>query len=404
MDRLIKIATIPLLIAIGVLAYMTLTPPASSGGAGAPTGGEAAAPGSQDAEPDDGVGIPVDIGEAMTIDLSSDQQGPTPDAGEDDDSDLPNQFKNTDAIRELGPFIPLPQVEKRGTGPVNMILVAGNGETWEIWDAFMERNAERYTMWAVTLPGFGGGELPPIGLEEDGWLRRPWIKNAGRAIMGLIAMEGIDDTVLVGHQIGGHIALYVGLVKPDWLNSVISIDGEPRFLLGDPKFRMTVQDRHRMVKTMMSPQFATMTPKQWSERQRIIPEEYIRDPERGRAIGEIISQAPMQAMHQYIKEIAVSDLSPNLGDAKIPMLFVAPFYHIEDESFRTDREVRWFDMLGDAPGEVQVVFFYNSSSWVTEDQPDYLDEAIRAFLSGEEPVGSPPFDPFGDESATLDDE
>ena len=385
MDRFIKIATIPLLIGIAVLGYMTMRPQPVGV---TPEPAASAEPAEQDAPPE------VAQSQTIKIDLSA----------EADQPDEPLVRNTSQHDNAQGRYIPLGQIERRGTGPVNMILIAGNGETWEIWDAFMDRNADSYTMWAVTLPGFGGGEMAEIGLENGGYLRRAWIKNAGRAVLGLINDEGITDPVLMGHQIGGQLAVYISLAVPETASSVISLDGEPVFILGDPTWRPTDQDRHAMVTTQIAPQLATMKPKDWASRQRYTPETYIRDKVRGKIIGEMIAQAPMEAMHQYIKEFALNDLTGPLATSTVPTLFVGPFYHYEDETFRIDREVRWFDMLADAPGIVQIVFFYNSSSWITEDQPEYLDEAVRAFLAGEEVVGSPPLDPFAEESQAPDDQ
>ncbi|HWQ33597.1 MAG TPA: hypothetical protein VNQ79_12150 [Blastocatellia bacterium] len=55
--------------------------------------------------------------------------------------------------RSNTPLGELGHVEKRGRGPVPMILISDVRTDWTIWQSFMERNAERYTMYAVTLPG-----------------------------------------------------------------------------------------------------------------------------------------------------------------------------------------------------------------------------------------------------------
>src|SRR5690606_30796269 len=53
-------------------------------------------------------------------------------------------------------------VVKRGSGPVPMVLVSDVlMPAEEVYGSFMPQNAGRYTMYAVTLPGFGAsGTLP----------------------------------------------------------------------------------------------------------------------------------------------------------------------------------------------------------------------------------------------------
>src|SRR5262245_11341575 len=49
----------------------------------------------------------------------------------------------------------LGDVQKRGHGPVPLILIAGAPFDASVWDSFAARNAERYTMYAVVPAGYG---------------------------------------------------------------------------------------------------------------------------------------------------------------------------------------------------------------------------------------------------------
>src|SRR5262249_26309965 len=53
-------------------------------------------------------------------------------------------------------------VVERGRGPIDMILVSGFGVGASAFDGFMKRNAARYHMFAITLPGFEGTAAPPM--------------------------------------------------------------------------------------------------------------------------------------------------------------------------------------------------------------------------------------------------
>ena len=58
----------------------------------------------------------------------------------------------------------LAHVERVGTGPVDLVLIPGLACDWRVWEDFLQRNARRYTMYAVTLPGFGGA---PAEFDPD---------------------------------------------------------------------------------------------------------------------------------------------------------------------------------------------------------------------------------------------
>jgi hypothetical protein len=56
---------------------------------------------------------------------------------------------NAKRVDKTTPLGQLGQVEKRGRGPVPVILIADVRTDWTIYQSFIDRNAERYTMYAV---------------------------------------------------------------------------------------------------------------------------------------------------------------------------------------------------------------------------------------------------------------
>ena len=81
----------------------------------------------------------------------------------------------------------LAHVETRGEGDTHLLLVPGLLCDWTVWESFMERNAERYTMHAVTLPGFGGTEPPP---EPEATRARPGSIPPSKSIAGTSRTRG----------------------------------------------------------------------------------------------------------------------------------------------------------------------------------------------------------------------
>src|SRR5262245_60814298 len=70
------------------------------------------------------------------------------------DSTLNNLVHAPDYVTAL--LGSLGAVVERGRGPIDMVLVSGSGMGASVFEGFMRRNADRYHMLAVTLPGFEG--------------------------------------------------------------------------------------------------------------------------------------------------------------------------------------------------------------------------------------------------------
>ena len=63
----------------------------------------------------------------------------------------------------------LGRITQVGTGSRDMILIAGAGFGGDIYDAFMNSRKDRYAMYAITLPGFGGTAAPPMPPLWPAW-------------------------------------------------------------------------------------------------------------------------------------------------------------------------------------------------------------------------------------------
>src|SRR5688500_10745852 len=90
------------------------------------------------------------------------------------------------------PFKALAHIEKRGSGAISMILIPGLSCDWPFSESFMQRNEDRYAMFAVTLPGFGGSEPPASPPQSAIGL---WLDNAAHAVWKLVQDNALDKPI-----------------------------------------------------------------------------------------------------------------------------------------------------------------------------------------------------------------
>lgn len=106
-----------------------------------------------------------------------------------------------------------------GHGPA-IVLIPGLLSTGEVWETTVERYKDRYTLHVLTLAGFGGP--PPIGA--------PFLSRVRDELIGYlrgVRIERIDKPILVGHSLGGFLALWVAATAPDLVGAVVAVDGVP---------------------------------------------------------------------------------------------------------------------------------------------------------------------------------
>ena len=112
-------------------------------------------------------------------------------------------------------------VETRGTGP-DILFIPGLGSTGSAWRSTADRLDDRYRVHLVTVRGFGETD---IGDNVGGGLAGP----AASEIERYIREQRIDRPAVIGHSLGGQIALRVAADMGDRIGRVMVVDSSPFF-------------------------------------------------------------------------------------------------------------------------------------------------------------------------------
>lgn len=106
-----------------------------------------------------------------------------------------------------------------GSGKGAIVLLHGYASSIEWWGEAAPKLADETgrKVIAVDLVGHGGSESP---LDSDAYGAQGQALAVGRALAAL----KVDDIVLVGHSMGGHIATLVTQREPDVVDRVVVID------------------------------------------------------------------------------------------------------------------------------------------------------------------------------------
>jgi haloacetate dehalogenase len=111
---------------------------------------------------------------------------------------------------------------KGGRGPP-LLLLHGHPQTHAIWHKIAEPLAERFTVVATDLRGYGDSDKPP-GLPDHG--------NYSKRVMAqdqvdLMRQLGYEDFFLVGHDRGGRVAYRLALDDPARVKKLVTLDIAP---------------------------------------------------------------------------------------------------------------------------------------------------------------------------------
>ena len=107
-----------------------------------------------------------------------------------------------------------------------MILIPGMSSSGETWDTTVAHYQDRFECHVLTLAGFAGVPRVPA----------PMMDTVRDGIAAYIRAHKLDRPVIVGHSLGGTLALDLAAHYPDLPGGLVIVDSYP-FLMGvmDPK-------------------------------------------------------------------------------------------------------------------------------------------------------------------------
>lgn len=294
------------------------------------------------------------------------------------------------------PTVPFPHVEVMGRGPTQMILIPGLYVDWSMYEDFMIRNQDEFTMYAVTLPGFGGSGPPPES-SEDMFSDQLWLQNAERALLDMMRERDIEFPVLVGHSLGAHVAVRVAAKHKDRIGAVVVLDTLNAVPMPgyEPGTSPTQDERKVLVDTRWATAMRNVGELTWQTQTNGNFRMQMKNITRAEHFGEMAGSVPRDVAQRYFLEMASRDLSDDFRTIGVRTLVIGAL-PLDNTASGDPRSLRlnWmtFQNIARENEDVTLIYFEDCNHFITEDEPRLLDETIEAFLLGQ-PVKGKHADP-----------
>ncbi len=102
---------------------------------------------------------------------------------------------------------------RAGTGPT-VVLLHGFGESLLSWRGTFDRLAADADVIALDLPGFGLSDKPVTGYGNE---------RMAAAVLGALDALGVQHAVIVGHSMGGAVAVTLALAAPQRVSGLVLV-------------------------------------------------------------------------------------------------------------------------------------------------------------------------------------
>jgi pimeloyl-ACP methyl ester carboxylesterase len=265
------------------------------------------------------------------------------------------------------------KVERHGDHGRAVILIPGlQGGPW-VWQQTIAQLQKNHVVYAVTLAGFDGMPAPADGGNL--------FDRADASLLQLIEQQKIDKPVLVGHSLGGTLALRFAGEHADLIAGVVAVDGLPIF----PGMERVSAEQRQAMAAQMRGAMAAATPEQFRAQSLGYMQKIgVIDPQLAARYAPMNARSDIQASAQYMAEDLAFDGRAGLKNANVPILEISP-YNAPDFSTppmamsEAQKTAYYQSLLANAP-KAKVLSISPSRHFVMLDQPVKFQQALDGFL------------------------
>lgn len=120
------------------------------------------------------------------------------------------------------------EVTKTGNGKQAIIFLPGFASSGDVWNETKSNFEKDFTCYTFTMAGFAGVKPQPNAS----------FKNWEKEIANYIKANKIEKPIIVGHSMGGGLALAIASNYPELINKIVVVDALPCLAaLRDPSFK-----------------------------------------------------------------------------------------------------------------------------------------------------------------------
>jgi pimeloyl-ACP methyl ester carboxylesterase len=274
-----------------------------------------------------------------------------------------------------GPEPPCPRrtaaftVTVTGIGNRPMILIPGLLSSGQVWDGVVHHFSSRYRLHVLTIAGFAG--VPPVG----GALL-PRVRDE---LVAYIRANGLDQPVLVGHSLGGFLALWVASTAPDAIGPVVLVDGVPfQPALSDPA--ATAAGMEPLAERMRA-MYRSMSPQQIGQQSGTALARMISDPAKIATVAAWAGRSDGGAVGQALYELMTTDLREEVRKIRSDVLLVAAVKRVASMPERLGAALGAYEGQVAGVPRHQVVAAREALHFVMLDDAPFLLASMDEFLA-----------------------
>jgi pimeloyl-ACP methyl ester carboxylesterase len=198
-------------------------------------------------------------------------------------------------------------IETKGKGVKQVLLLPGFSCSGKVWDSTVSVLSKEYTCHVVTFPGFAGEPAQAA----------PSLHNWVAGLAQYLEQKNLKNVAVLGHSIGGIMALQLAAAEPKRISQVVVVDALPCLAaLQNPAFKASPSVDH----SLLAKQFAGISDSAWRSRQEATSPMFTSNPEKQKLLVNWSVASDRSTMGTVYSQFANTDYRDSLSQITCPVL------------------------------------------------------------------------------------
>ena len=250
-----------------------------------------------------------------------------------------------------------------------MILIPGLSSSGETWDTTVVHYQGRFECHVLTVAGFAGVPRVPA----------PMLERVRDGLAAYIREKKLDHPVIVGHSLGGFVALDLAVHYPDLVGKLVIVDAYPFFAgMANPA---TTPEQVKQIVTGIRGAMGTQT-----------HDDYVRYVKSGVATRSMVEKesdfdritnwglaSDRTAVTDAMCELFGADLRGDLGAIKVPALVMGTWIGYKQYTDRERVDASLHAQYAKLAG-VRIALNDTAHHFIMWDDPDWMFAQMDGFL------------------------
>jgi pimeloyl-ACP methyl ester carboxylesterase len=196
-----------------------------------------------------------------------------------------------------------------GKGSQSIIFIPGFACSGDVWNETKPIFEKDYKCYSLTMDGFAGVNPSP----------NPSFQNWEKAIADYIRLNGIKQPIIIGHSMGGGLAMALAADYPELISKIIVVDALPCLsALTNPSFTLKINNDCNALIT----QITSLTNEQFYQMQKASVNQLLADTTKQELVVSWSMKSDRYTFAEMYCDFTNTDLREKISTIKCPALIL----------------------------------------------------------------------------------